>query len=173
MNPKFTIVMENGEVMEGELYKDKAPNTVANFTSLANSGFYDGLKFHRVIPGFVIQGGCPLGNGTGGPDYSIKGEFKSNGFDNDLKHEAGVLSMARSGHKDSAGSQFFVCLDFVPHLDGGYAAFGKVLKGMETAQKVAAVKRDYNDMPYEDQIMKSVRVEYDGEAPKVEKLKRR
>lgn len=173
MNPKFTITMENGEVMEGELYKDKAPNTVNNFISLANSGFYDGLKFHRVIPGFVIQGGCPLGNGTGGPDYSIRGEFKTNGFDNDLKHEEGVLSMARAAHKDSAGSQFFICLASVPHLDGGYAAFGKVLKGMDIAQKIAAVKRDYSDMPYENQVMKSIRVECDEEAPEVEKLKRR
>jgi len=173
MNPKFTITMENGEVIEGELYKDKAPNTVNNFISLANSGFYDGLKFHRVIPGFVIQGGCPQGNGTGGPDYSIRGEFKINGFDNDLKHEEGVLSMARAAHKDSAGSQFFICLGPVPHLDGSYASFGKVLKGMETVQKIAAVKKDRNDMPLQDQVMKSVTIEYDGETPEVEKLKRR
>lgn len=173
MNPKFKIVMENGDFMEGELYKDKAPNTVVNFISLANSGFYDGLKFHRVIPGFVIQAGCPLGNGTGGPDYSIGGEFKKNGFPNDIIHEEGMLSMARSGHMDSAGSQFFVCLDKVPHLDGSYAAFGRVLTGMEVAQKIAAVKRDYSDMPYEDQVMKSIRVEYEGELEELVKLKRR
>lgn len=155
---KFVIEMENGNKMAGELYEDIAPVTVANFEELANDGFYDGLIFHRVIPGFMIQGGDPLGNGTGGPEYAIKGEFKSNGFDNNLKHERGVLSMARSMNPNSAGSQFFIMTDDAPHLDGMYASFGKVTSGMEEADRIVLVDRDMMDKPREDQVIKQVRV---------------
>lgn len=150
--------MKNGNKMAGELYEDIAPVTVANFEELANDGFYDGLIFHRVIPGFMIQGGDPLGNGTGGPGYAIKGEFKSNGFDNNLKHERGVLSMARSMNPNSAGSQFFIMTDDAPHLDGMYASFGKVTSGMEEADRIVSVDRDMMDKPREDQVIKQVRV---------------
>ncbi len=155
---KFVIEMENGNKMAGELYEDIAPVTVANFEELANDGFYDGLIFHRVIPGFMIQGGDPLGNGTGGPGYAIKGEFKSNGFENNLKHERGVLSMARSMNPNSAGSQFFIMTDDAPHLDGMYASFGKVTSGMEEADRIVSVDRDMMDKPREDQVIKQVRV---------------
>ena len=161
-NPTFTITMENGGVMKGELYPEIAPQSVGNFISLANSGFYDGLIFHRCIPGFMIQGGCPEGTGMGGPGYRIKGEFNANGVKNDLKHTYGVLSMARSMMKDSAGSQFFIMTSDSPHLDGAYAAFGKVLEGMEVAEDIVNTRRDYNDRPMTPQVMKSVRVETYG-----------
>ena len=171
-NPIFTIEMENGMTMKGELYPEMAPNSVANFVELANSGFYDGVIFHRVIPGFMIQGGDPMGQGIGGPGYSIRGEFARNGFDNPLKHTRGVLSMARSMMPNSAGSQFFIMVDDAPHLDGQYAAFGKVTEGMETADAIVAAPRDRrNDKPYEVQKMKSVRVETFGVEYKAEKLK--
>ena len=156
---KFVITMENGGVMSGELYEEIAPITVENFEKLANSGFYDGLIFHRVIPGFMIQGGDPKGVGIGGPGYTIKGEFASNGVPNDLKHTRGVLSMARAMDPDSAGSQFFIMVADAPHLDGQYAAFGKVTEGMETADEIVSADRNFRDKPYEDQRMKSVRVE--------------
>lgn len=170
MNPIFTIEMENGKVMKGELYPEIAPNTVANFVELANSGFYDGLIFHRVIPGFMIQGGDPMGVGMGGPGYCIKGEFTRNGFNNPLKHTRGVLSMARSMMPNSAGSQFFVMVENSPHLDGMYASFGKVTEGMETADEIVSVPRDRQDHPYEDQRMKTVRVETFGVEYTVQKL---
>lgn len=151
--------MTNGDVIEFELYPEIAPNTVNNFISLANKGFYNGLIFHRVISGFMIQGGDPDGRGTGGPGYSIKGEFSSNGFKNDLKHTAGVLSMARSMAPDSAGSQFFIMHENSPHLDGQYAAFGKVIEGIEVVDKIASVKTDYNDRPYEDQVIEFMTVQ--------------
>jgi len=152
--------MDNGDVIKGELYPDKAPKTVENFEKLANEGFYDGLNFHRVIPGFMIQGGDPAGNGTGGPGYSIPGEFKANGFaQNDLKHTRGVLSMARAQDPNSAGSQFFIMHADSPWLDGQYAAFGKVTSGMEGVDHVASTKTDFRDMPKEPQVIKSVRVE--------------
>ena len=172
-NPIFTIEMENGMTMKGELYPDVAPNSVANFIELANSGFYDGVIFHRVIPGFMIQGGDPLGNGTGGPGYAIKGEFSANGVENNLSHTRGVLSMARSMMPNSAGSQFFIMVDDAPHLDGQYAAFGKVTEGMETADAIVSTPRDAMDKPYEDQRMKSVRVETFGVPYIAEKLKGR
>ena len=172
-NPIFTIEMENGMTMKGELYPDVAPNSVANFVELANSGFYDGVIFHRVIPGFMIQGGDPLGRGTGGPGYCIKGEFARNGFPNPLRHTRGVLSMARSMMPNSAGSQFFIMVDDAPHLDGQYAAFGKVTEGMETADAIVSTPRDAMDKPYEDQRMKSVRVETFGVPYAAEKLKGR
>ena len=173
-NPIFTIEMENGMTMKGELYPEIAPNSVANFVELANSGFYDGVIFHRVIPGFMIQGGDPKGQGIGGPGYCIKGEFARNGFANPLKHTRGVLSMARSMMPNSAGSQFFVMVEDAPHLDGQYAAFGKVTEGMETADAIVSVPRDrYNDKPFEDQKMKSVRVETFGVEYKAEKIKSR
>ena len=172
-NPIFTIEMENGMTMKGELYPEVAPNSVANFVELANSGFYDGVIFHRVIPGFMIQGGDPMGQGIGGPGYSIRGEFARNGFDNPLKHTRGVLSMARSMMPNSAGSQFFIMVDDAPHLDGQYAAFGKVTEGMETADAIVSALRDAMDKPYEDQRMKSVRVETFGVAYVAEKLKGR
>ncbi len=156
---KFTIEMENGKKMSGELYEDIAPISAENFEKLANSGFYNGLIFHRVIPGFMIQGGCPKGNGTGGPGYTIKGEFAMNGVKNDLKHVRGVLSMARAMDPDSAGSQFFIMVDDAPYLDGQYAAFGKVTEGMETADEIVNVKRDRFDKPFEPQIIRSVTVE--------------
>ena len=157
---KFTIEMENGKKMSGELYEDIAPISAENFEKLANSGFYNGLIFHRVIPGFMIQGGCPRGNGTGGPGYTIKGEFAMNGVRNDLKHVRGVLSMARAMDPDSAGSQFFIMVDDAPHLDGQYAAFGKVTEGMEIADEIVQVKRNrMNDKPLEPQVIKSITVE--------------
>ena len=162
-NPIFTIEMENGMTMKGELYPECAPNSVANFVELANSGFYDGVIFHRVIPGFMIQGGDPMGQGTGGPGYCIRGEFKRNGFDNPLKHTRGVLSMARSMMPDSAGSQFFIMTSDSPHLDGQYAAIGKVLEGMEVADAIVSTKRDMRDKPVVDQRMKSIRVETFGQ----------
>ena len=161
-NPIVTIEMENGSTMKLELYPETAPNTVRNFISLAGSGFYDGLIFHRVIPGFMIQGGDPEGTGMGGPGYSIKGEFSANGFKNDLKHDRGVISMARSNRPDSAGSQFFLMVEKAPHLDGQYAAFGKVIEGMEEADRIVGVKRDYNDRPREDQRIKKMTVETFG-----------
>lgn len=161
-NPIITMTMENGGVIKAELYPEVAPNTVNNFIDLINRGFYDGLIFHRVIPGFMIQGGCPEGTGMGGPGYSIKGEFTSNGFKNDLKHTKGVLSMARAMHPDSAGSQFFIMVANAPHLDGQYASFGKVIEGMEVADKIVAQKTDMYDRPYEDQVIKSVTVDLQG-----------
>lgn len=161
-NPIVTIKMQNGKVMKAELYPEIAPNTVKNFISLINKGYYDGLIFHRVIPGFMIQGGCPEKTGTGGPGYSIKGEFSSNGFKNDLKHSAGVLSMARTYVPDSAGSQFFVMTSDAPHLDGQYAAFGKLTEGLDVAQEIVNSKRDRADRPHEDQVMESVTVDTFG-----------
>ncbi len=161
-NPTFTITMQNGGVMTGELYPDIAPQSVGNFIALANSGFYDGLIFHRCIPGFMIQGGCPNGTGTGGPGYRIKGEFSQNGVPNDLKHTYGVLSMARSMMKDSAGSQFFIMTSDSPHLDGSYAAFGKVLSGMEVADGIVSQRTDRADKPLEPQVIQSIRVETNG-----------
>ena len=170
-NPIVTIEMEDGGVMKAELYPDVAPNTVNNFVSLVRSGFYDGTIFHRVIPGFMIQGGDPDGTGMGGPGYSIKGEFSQNGFQNSLIHERGVLSMARTMDPDSAGSQFFVMVDDAPHLDGAYAAFGKVIEGMETADAIVGAKRDWNDRPKKDQKMKKVTVDTQGvEYPAPEKV---
>lgn len=162
MNPIVTIDMENGKVIKAELYPEVAPNTVNNFISLINKGYYNGLTFHRVIPGFMIQGGCPEGTGVGGPGYSIKGEFSSNKFKNDLKHTTGVLSMARSNHPDSAGSQFFVMVANSPHLDGSYAAFGKVTEGMDNAQEIVNVSRDFRDMPREAQRIKTMTVDTFG-----------
>ncbi|MBK5253573.1 MAG: peptidylprolyl isomerase [Peptostreptococcaceae bacterium] len=155
---EFIIEMENGNVMEGELYEDIAPETVDNFVSLIEKNFYDGLIFHRVIPGFMIQGGCPKKNGTGGPGYSIKGEFSSNGFKNDLIHTPGVLSMARSQAPDSAGSQFFIMVENAPHLDGNYAGFGKIVKGMDVANEIVNVKKDRQDMPVTEQKIKTIRM---------------
>lgn len=161
-NPIFVITMENGGVMRGELYPDVAPESVGNFISLANSGFYDGLIFHRVIPGFMIQGGDPLGNGTGGPGWSIKGEFSSNGVTNNIQHTVGVLSMARSSAPDSAGSQFFIMTNDSPHLDGDYAAFGRVTEGMEVADEIVNTPRDASDKPTTSQVIQSIRVETFG-----------
>ncbi|MBQ3123310.1 MAG: peptidylprolyl isomerase [Firmicutes bacterium] len=152
------IEMENGDIMKGELYPEIAPITVANFKDLAEKGFYDGLIFHRVIPGFMIQGGCPEGRGTGGPGHNIKGEFAANGVKNDLKHTRGVLSMARAMHPDSAGSQFFIMVDDAPHLDGQYAAFGKITEGMDAADRIVNTKRNMMDKPLEDQKMAKVTV---------------
>lgn len=162
-NPVVTITMNSGGVIKAELYPDIAPNTVNNFVSLVKKGYYDGLSFHRVINGFMIQGGCPEGTGTGGPGYSIKGEFSQNGFKNDLKHDEGVLSMARTMMPDSAGSQFFIMHKNSPHLDGAYAAFGKVTEGMDVVNAIAECRTDYSDMPLEPQIMTSVTVETFGE----------
>lgn len=170
-NPIVTIELENGSLIKAELYPEAAPNTVNNFISLIKQGYYNGLIFHRVIKGFMIQGGCPEGSGMGGPGYSIKGEFSGNGFQNDLKHSEGVLSMARSMMADSAGSQFFIMHKNSPHLDGQYAAFGKVIEGMEYVNAIAETKTDYNDRPLEPQLMKSVTVETFGtEYPEPEKL---
>ncbi|MBQ9961578.1 MAG: peptidylprolyl isomerase [Firmicutes bacterium] len=155
---KVIIEMENGDVMKGELYPEIAPITVENFEKLANEGFYDGLIFHRVIPGFMIQGGCPQGIGIGGPGYQIKGEFAYNGIKNDLKHTRGVLSMARAMHPDSAGSQFFIMVADAPHLDGQYAGFGKITEGMDAADTIVSTRRDRSDKPLVDQRMKSIRV---------------
>ena len=161
-NPIITFEMANGDIMKAELYPQVAPNTVNNFISLVNKGFYDGLIFHRVINGFMIQGGDPEGTGMGGPGYGIKGEFAQNGFANDLKHSAGVLSMARSMMPNSAGSQFFIMHKDAPHLDGAYAAFGKIIEGMDVVNKIAEVATDYSDRPMEDQRMKTVTVETFG-----------
>lgn len=152
-NPIVTITMENGDVIKAELYPDIAPNTVNNFISLVKKGFYNGLNFHRIINGFMIQGGCPEGTGMGGPNYSIKGEFSQNGFKNDLKHTEGVLSMARSMRPDSAGSQFFIMHKAAPHLDGAYAAFGKVIEGMDVVNKIATTRTTYGDRPVKEQKM--------------------
>ena len=160
--PVATIEMENGGVMKLELYPDIAPNTAANFIELANAGFYDGLIFHRVISGFMIQGGDPTGTGMGGPGYAIKGEFSSNGFENELSHERGVISMARAMDPDSAGSQFFIMHEDGPFLDGQYAAFGKVIEGIEVVDEIAATQTDANDRPAQDQVIKSIRVETNG-----------
>ena len=169
-NPIATIEFENGNTLEVELYPKIAPNTVANFISLANSGFYNGVIFHRVIPGFMIQGGDPEGIGIGGPGYSIRGEFAANGFENKLNHIRGVISMARSQNPDSAGSQFFIMVDDAPHLDGQYAAFGQVIGSMDEADRIVSVRRDMRDKPLEPQIMKSVTVETFGETyPEPEK----
>lgn len=162
-NPIVTIKMENGKTMKVELYPEVAPNTVKNFVSLVQKGFYNGLIFHRVIPGFMIQGGCPEKTGMGGPGHSIKGEFTSNGFKNDLKHTEGVISMARTMAPNSAGSQFFIMVANSPHLDNNYAAFGKVTEGLEVAKEIVSVKRDRSDRPYEDQVMQEVTVETFGE----------
>ena len=164
-NPIVTIELENGQVMRGELYPEKAPNTVNNYIALANSGYYDGLIFHRVIPGFMFQGGCPDGTGMGGPGYQIRGEFSGNGFEkNDIKHTLGVLSMARAMHPDSAGSQFFIMVDAAPHLDGQYAAFGAITENVEAAVAVSRVNRNMmNDRPKQDQVIKSIRVDTQGE----------
>ena len=170
-NPIVTIEMEDGSVMKAELYPDVAPNTVNNFISLIQKGYYDGLIFHRVIPGFMIQGGCPDGTGMGGPGYSIKGEFTGNGFQNNLVHDRGVLSMARTMAPDSAGSQFFVMVEKAPHLDGQYAAFGKVIEGMEVADAIVNAKRDWNDKPRQPQRMKKVTVDTFGvDYPEPEKV---
>ena len=170
-NPIVTIEMENGGVMKAELYPEIAPNTVNNFISLIQKGFYDGVIFHRVIPGFMIQGGDPQGTGIGGPGYEIKGEFNSNGFQNNLKHSRGVLSMARTMVPDSAGSQFFVMVADAPHLDGEYAAFGKVIEGMEVADEIVSTRRDWNDKPRQKQMMKKVTVDTFGvEYPEPEKV---
>ena len=161
-NPIVTIAMRNGDVMQAELYPEIAPNTVNNFISLINKGFYNGLTFHRVILGFMLQGGCPDGNGMGGPGYTIKGEFAHNGFKNDLKHTEGVLSMARSMMPNSAGSQFFIMHKAAPHLDGEYAAFGKIIEGMDVVNKIAAEQTNPNDKPIIPQVMQSVTVETFG-----------
>ena len=170
-NPIVTITMENGDVMKAELYPEIAPASVNNFVNLVQKGFYDGLIFHRVIAGFMIQGGDPEGTGMGGPGYCIKGEFASNGFKNDLKHTRGVLSMARSMRPDSAGSQFFIMHANAPHLDGDYAAFGKLIEGEDVLDKIAGVDTDYSDRPRKPQVMKTVTVETFGvDYPEPEKL---
>ena len=170
-NPVITIEMTNGDIIKAELYPDVAPNTVNNFLSLVNKGFYNGLIFHRVIRGFMIQGGDPQGTGMGGPGYSIKGEFAANGFQNDLKHTEGVLSMARSMMPDSAGSQFFIMHKNAPHLDGSYAAFGKIIEGMDVVNKIAETPTDYSDRPLEDQKIAAVTVETFGvDYPEPEKM---
>ena len=161
-NPVVTFEMENGDIMKAELYPEVAPNTVNNFISLVQNGFYDGLIFHRVIRGFMIQGGCPDGTGMGGPGYTIKGEFSQNGFANDLRHTEGVLSMARAMHPDSAGSQFCIMHKNSPHLDGAYAAFGKITEGMDIVNKIAETATDYSDRPLEEQKMKKVTVDTMG-----------
>ena len=163
-NPVVTFTMENGDIMKAELYPEVAPNTVNNFISLVKKGFYDGLIFHRIIAGFMIQGGDPEGSGMGGPGYSIKGEFNTNGFQNDLKHTAGVLSMARSMMPNSAGSQFFIMHKDAPHLDGAYAAFGMVIDGMDVVNKIAETRTDYSDRPLKEQKIKSMTVDTFGEA---------
>lgn len=170
-NPIVTFEMENGDLIKAELYPDIAPNTVNNFISLVKSGFYNGLIFHRVINGFMIQGGCPDGTGMGGPGYSIKGEFAQNGIVNQFKHAPGVLSMARAMHPNSAGSQFFIMHQTSPHLDGSYAAFGKVTEGMDVVNKIAETDTDYNDRPLTPQVMKTVTVETFGvDYPEPEKM---
>lgn len=169
-NPIVTITMANGDVMKAELYPEIAPNTVNNFISLIKDGFYDGLIFHRVIRGFMIQGGCPNGTGMGGPGYTIKGEFSQNHFENNLAHTPGVLSMARAMHPDSAGSQFFIMHETSPHLDGAYAAFGKITEGMDVVNKIAETRTDYSDRPLEEQKIQAMTVETFGvEYPAPEK----
>lgn len=162
-NPIITIEMENGKIMKGELYPEIAPNTVNNFISLVKKGFYDGLTFHRVIPGFMIQGGCPEGTGMGGPGYSIKGEFAQNGFENNLMHTPGVLSMARSMMPNSAGSQFFIMHAAAPHLDGSYAAFGKITEGLDVVDEIAKVQTDWSDKPMKPQVIAKMTVDTLGE----------
>lgn len=162
MNPIFTIQLANGKVMKGELYPEHAPESVGNFIALSNAGYYDGLTFHRVIPNFMIQGGCPDGTGMGGPGYHIKGEFAQNRVNNPLKHTEGVLSMARSMMPNSAGSQFFIMTSTSPHLDGSYAAFGKVTEGLDEAYAIVNVKRNHSDKPIEPQVIQSIRVETFG-----------
>ncbi|CAH2212049.1 peptidylprolyl isomerase [Tepidibacter aestuarii] len=170
-NPIVTIEMENGNIIKAELYPNIAPNTVNNFISLIKKGHYDGVIFHRVIPGFMVQGGCPEGTGMGGPGYSIKGEFTQNGHTNNLKHERGVLSMARTMNPNSAGSQFFIMVARSPHLDNQYASFGRVTEGMEEVDRIVSVDTDYSDKPHEDQRMKKVTVDTFGvEYPEVEKM---
>ena len=170
-NPIVTIEMQDGSVMKAELYPEIAPNTVNNFVHLVQNGFYDGLIFHRVIPGFMIQGGCPDGTGMGGPSWSIKGEFTGNGFQNDLAHDRGVLSMARAMHPNSAGSQFFIMVEKAPHLDGQYASFGMVIEGMEEADRIVSVPTGWGDKPKTAQRMKKVTVETFGvEYPEPEKV---
>lgn len=170
-NPIVTIEMEDGSVIRAELYPEIAPNTVRNFVSLVRRGYYDGLGFHRVIPGFMIQGGCPDGNGMGGPGYTIRGEFAGNGFPNSLKHERGVLSMARSMMPDSAGSQFFIMHEDSPHLDGQYAAFGRVLEGFDVLDRIADCRTDMNDKPLKPQVMRRVTVEtFEDAYPEPEKV---
>ena len=172
-NPIVTITMENGDIIKAELYPEIAPVSVNNFISLIKEGFYDGLIFHRVIRGFMIQGGCPNGNGMGGPSYTITGEFAMNGFKNDLKHTKGVLSMARAMDPNSAGSQFFIMHETSPHLDGSYAAFGKVIEGLDVVDKIACVRTDYSDRPMEDQRIASMTVETFGiDYPEPEKISR-
>lgn len=171
MNPTVTIEMSDNKIIKIELFKDVAPNTVKNFISLVKKGFYDGIIFHRVIPGFMIQGGCPNGTGMGGPGYSIRGEFTSNGFKNDLKHTEGVISMARTMDPNSAGSQFFIMVADSPHLDGQYAAFGKVIEGLDVAKEIVKVDRNFSDKPFEDQVMKKVTVDtFDEEYDEPEKI---
>ncbi|HOJ11817.1 MAG TPA: peptidylprolyl isomerase [Clostridiales bacterium] len=162
-NPLVTIEMENGNKIKVELYPEVAPNTVRNFISLVESGFYNGVIFHRVIPGFMVQGGDPEGSGMGGPGYSIKGEFSRNGFTNNLKHDRSVISMARSSNPNSAGSQFFIMVEKAPHLDGQYASFGMVIEGMEEVDRIVSVRRNHSDKPNEDQRMKIVTVDTFGE----------
>ncbi len=162
-NPVVTIEMENGAIIKAELYPEIAPNTVRNFISLVSKGFYDGIIFHRVIKGFMLQGGCPQGSGTGGPGYCIKGEFSKNGFNNELKHERGVLSMARTSMPNTAGSQFFVMHAKAPHLDGSYAAFGKVSEGLETVDVIAETQTDMRDKPLKEQKIKKITVDTFGE----------
>ena len=161
-NPVITITMDNGDLIKAELYPEIAPVSVNNFISLVKKGFYDGLTFHRIIEGFMIQGGCPLGNGTGGPGYTIRGEFAQNGFNNPLKHEAGVLSMARAMHPDSAGSQFFIMHKAAPHLDGAYAAFGKVTDGLDVVNQIAETDTDWNDAPLNPQVIRTITVDTFG-----------
>ena len=158
-NPIVTITMQNGDIMKAELYPDIAPNTVNNFISLIKANFYDGLSFHRIIPGFMIQGGCPDGTGMGGPGYSIPGEFQANGVDNDLAHTEGVLSMARAMDPDSAGSQFFIMHKTSPHLDGQYAAFGKVIEGLDVVERIAATPTDFRDYPKQPVVIASMEVD--------------
>lgn len=170
-NPIVTVEMENGDIIKIELYPETAPNTVRNFISLVKKGFYDGVIFHRVIPGFMIQGGDPEGTGTGGPGYTIRGEFSSNGFPNNLKHDKGVLSMARTSLPNSAGSQFFIMVEKAPHLDGQYAAFGKVIEGIDVADRIVSTKTDFRDKPVQEQKMKKVTVDTFGvEYEEVEKM---
>lgn len=169
-NPQITMQMEDGGLIKAELYPDVAPNTVNNFISLIKKGFYDGLLFHRVIPGFMIQGGCPQGSGTGGPGYSIKGEFAGNGFPNQLAHDRGVLSMARTADPNSAGSQFFIMVASAPHLDGEYAAFGQVIEGLEAIDKIVSTPRNFRDKPKEAQKILTITVDTFGrEFPEVDK----
>lgn len=170
-NPLATIRMENGKEIKLELYPEIAPNTVSNFISLVKQGFYDGLIFHRVIPGFMIQGGCPQGNGTGGPGYTIRGEFSGNGFKNDLRHDRGVISMARTQVPDSAGSQFFIMVEAAPHLDGSYAAFGRVTAGMEEVDRIVSERTDFRDKPLQDQRIEKITVDTLGiDYPEVQKI---